>query len=209
MQKSPEDGVTAPLHLTRTNSEPLHTHALHGTWTLTVAERVGELLNCSTAFTPSISFTPSTPYSPSPPLVSGQGYLWLSHRDPGAASWPLALHSFQRWRGLVGAEQQEAGETWTQAERRATREQGRGADSSSSSEELRQRLRWQQTGEWNEAFLYPAIVCTSPYSIQCAASRMVTVQSSQLGSVPFSAVECSAVRGSASVMGRGVLWPRR
>ena len=122
MQKSPEDGVTAPLLLTRTNSEPLHTHALHGTWTLTVAERVGELLNCSTAFTPSISFTPSTPYSPSPPLVSGQGYLWLSHRDPGAASWPLALHSFQRWRGLVGAEQQEAGETWTQAERRATRE---------------------------------------------------------------------------------------
>ena len=67
MQKSPEDGVTAPLHLTRTNSEPLHTHALHGTWTLTVAERVGELLNCSTAFPPSISFTPSTPYSPPPP----------------------------------------------------------------------------------------------------------------------------------------------
>lgn len=53
-------------------------------------------------------------------LLAGQGYIWLAHRDPHSAAWPMAVHSKLLWEqwlgapagsmgGLSGVEWQEAG----------------------------------------------------------------------------------------------------
>jgi hypothetical protein len=37
------------------------------------------------------------------PSVSGQGYIWLAHRDPASPSWPLARRSKAMWQQLAAA----------------------------------------------------------------------------------------------------------
>jgi hypothetical protein len=37
------------------------------------------------------------------PSASGQGYIWLAHRDPASPSWALARRSKAMWQQLAAA----------------------------------------------------------------------------------------------------------